>query len=202
MSAAPSISKTLSSPARLAAGIDGSGLTKKTNGRAVADVPRSIPACAVSIATAPVQAPSTVFINIRRPLMSVWGVALLLNQSEEFVETAVEDGRLAWAFNISGPGSHTRCVRVFTRCVLDCCASVKNSYTAPFVLNAIFPEARAKFHTHEIAYAWHCGVDQIRLLAEKGVLKKLPGGPRRGPNSVVYFSRAVLADFLTSRRIT
>lgn len=134
--------------------------------------------------------------------MSVWGAALLLNCDEETIERRLTDGELAWAFNISTDATaHNRCVRIFTPCVLDFKASVKHDFTAPFVLNAIFPEARSKFKTHEVAFAWHCGAGHVRQLLESGALKKLPGNALRGPISSAVFSRAVLAEFLSKRSV-
>jgi hypothetical protein len=193
MTAAPPIPKLCGAARHVRAACDGAGVAHKTNGSARLAAP---------VAVAPAQLPPTVFINIQRPLMSVWGVALLLNQNEEFVERLVEGGELAWGFNIAGPGSRQRCVRIFGRCVLDYRNHVKNDYSAPVVLNAIFPEARQRFCAREVAYIWHCGAEQVRILAKQGALKMLPGGDLRGPNSRAYFSRTVLADFLTSRRIT
>lgn len=211
MTAALPMPKTLPGPARLArSGNRGAGpAADKTNGRASLAVPAAIRQAGSAApspfanppAPAPAQPASTAFVNIQRPLMSVWGAALLVNQSEEFVERLVEDGELAWVFNIAGRGSRKRCLRVFTRCVLDFRAHVKNDFSAPFVLNAIFPEARPRFCTREVAYAWHCGPEQVRGLATQGALKMLPGGDLRGPSSRAWFSRANLADFLTSRRV-
>ena len=211
MTAPPPMPKTLPGPARLArSGYDGArAAADKTNGRAALAAPAAIPRAGSAApsafgnppAPAPTQPASTAFANIQRPLASVWGVALLLNQSEEFVERLVEDGELAWVFNIAGRGSRKRCLRVFIRCVLDFRAHVKNDFSATFVFNAIFPEARPRFCTREVAYAWHCGAEQVRGLATQGALKMLPGGALRGANSRAWFSRANLADFLTSRRV-
>ena len=161
----------------------------------------ALPSIPTPPATAQAPRPSSDFLNITRPLASVWGAALLLNRNEESVERLIEDGELAWAFNIGAPAARARQIRIFMPCILDCRAGVNRAYAPDFVLNAIFPAARLKFRTHEVAYACHCSADHVRLLALQGVLKKIPGAARRGPNSSCFFARTVLTDFLQKRRI-
>jgi hypothetical protein len=193
MTARPSNPK-LSGAARLVrAVIDSAGAVHKTIGSGRPAAP---------VALAPAHAPFTIFINIRRPLMSVWSAALLLDRDEEFVERLFQDGKLAWVFNIATPGARNHCSRIFTPCVLDFRAGAQRDFSAPFVLNAIFPESRSRFRLHEVAYAWHCGAEQVRMLVQLGALTKIPGTGTRGPANGAMISRAVLANFLTSRRIT
>jgi hypothetical protein len=138
--------------------------------------------------------------EIKRPLMSVWSAALLLNCGEHAIENHVADGKLAWAFDIGYSHSPAKgCVRIFTRCVLDFCDGVKNDFTESFVLNSIFPEARERFTPSAVAFAWHCGEQNVDRLIKRGVLKQVPHpNPTRARWRCV--SRDSLIKFLRSRR--
>ena len=148
-------------------------------------------------------------VRINRPLISVWTAAGIQDCTEETVERDTECGRLEFAFNLArDPHSRRRCVRVFTREVLDRKAGVKQDYSLAFVVNACFPASRASFRLREIAFAWHVSDAHIVGLFRQGLIKPVDAaasaprpGRRYGRGQFPRISRISLADFLTSRRI-
>jgi hypothetical protein len=205
MTAAPLLSKTLPGPARLArSGYDGArSAADKTNGRAALAAPAAILQAG---SAAPSAIPPSYSIRINRPLISLWTAAGILDCNEDAIERDTESGKLEWAFNLArDPDSRRRCVRVFTREVLDRKAGVKHDYSLAFVLNACFPASRASFRLREVAFAWHVSELHVTGLFRQGLLKPVDPSARPAPlyghGKFPRLSRTSLADFLQKRRI-
>jgi hypothetical protein len=207
MTSAPSIPKVCGAARLVRPVIHDAGLREKTNGSANhgAPVPFHLAATA-----APSPIPPSYSVRINRPLISLWTAAGILDCTEETVERDTECGRLEWAFNLArDPHSRRRCVRVFTREILDRKTGVKRNYSLPFVVNACFPASRASFRLREIAFAWHVSDGHIVGLFRQGLIQPVdPGasaqrpGQRYGRGKFPRITQTSLADFLTSRRIT
>jgi hypothetical protein len=133
---------------------------------------------------------------IRRPLVSVWGAALLLNQNEDQVVARIEDGSLLYVFDINLGAPRKRCLRILTACVFDLIAGLKSdARSLAAVIGSILP-VRPSLRVGEIAFLFHASAWHIVNLCRAGLVR------RKGAESrSMRVDRASLASFLTARRV-
>jgi len=145
-----------------------------------------------------------------RPLWPVAAVQIFLNVDEYELEKQLQDGRLAWIFDI---GLHPpkprrrRELRVFAWCVLES-AGVSIPQLAPTrrlsfdrVAELILGK-RETLRSGELSRIFHCQRAHIRHLAAAGWLKSVAEArPRFGPTSSPRITRASIVAFLNARRV-
>gem|GEM_PF-6087584 len=135
--------------------------------------------------------------GIKRPIVSVWGAALLMDRDEKFIEARLDaDFQFAWNIALDAAGAR-RSVRVLTAEALALRAGRKpEQKSLPEVLAAILPQTRKTMRLPEVAFALHCRDWHIANLVKAGLLQ----GQRGNANNWLI-SVPSLAQFLTARRM-
>ena len=147
-------------------------------------------------------------LKFKRPLVSVWTVLSVTDfKTEDEVPTAIDDGRLLYAFNIAGRKAKSRRVRVLAESVCDFVEgrqlpNLSEADEWRQVMNLIFPVPAPSIPAKEIALAWNISGTHILNLCDQKLLRVAKGSPRRtglGGSPHVEYQSAV--EFLKKRRI-
>jgi hypothetical protein len=133
-------------------------------------------------------------VRIKRPFVSVWVAASLLNCSEHRIATRIQDGSLPFAFNIARPGVRRACVRLSTASVLGFRSGAPPFPGLPEFLDATFPADKPAYEPAEVAWMMQCDYDHIYNLIRWRVLADV------GRRSY-EISRESLICFLHERRL-
>jgi hypothetical protein len=143
-----------------------------------------------------------------RPLWPKATAQIFLNLNEYEMEKALQDGRLAWIFNIGGDNHKRKELRVLAYSVFEC-AGMKVEGITPTanltleqVAKILFGQ-RTVLRSVEVARVFFCERKHIHKL-ESGKLLTVASQPeqRLGPNSSTRITRESLVRFLERRRIT
>ena len=144
------------------------------------------------------------------PLLTVEAVRAALSYTEDEVIFDLEDGTLAWAWNIASSDAQRREVRVFAPCVEQRRAWLENpkwrvkTFAAADVEAALFPSRGGKpFVTStDLRLALCCSADLVIDLIDAGELRLVEGtsySAGRTGGAVVTWASVV--KFLKDRRI-
>jgi hypothetical protein len=147
---------------------------------------------------------ATISFNLlRRPLLRVETVQDCLGKSRDEVDAMIQDGSLAYAFDISTkPGTRTE-PRIFTLCVAEKTgwrnpSGQTKNYQLAEVVGMILPQRDVR--STELRNLFACSCDHIYQLANNFKVTRKPAATG-GPNSYTVFSRASIETFLTRRVI-
>lgn len=169
-------------------------------------------------------------VQLRLPMVDVAAVRAALGVSEDEVLQLIDDGELAWAWDIASRDAKKREVRVLAQSVVSYQSSVANgALSFDQVVAIVFrrqqlaainqPPTRPWLWGREIVHAFNCGSEHVFNLLREGSLKLLPGhvvptansqpathnpqnlGWRRGPGGMPCVSYESAVEFLNRRRI-
>jgi hypothetical protein len=142
-----------------------------------------------------------------RPLMPLSAVMTCLDLDEDDCLVLIDEGALIWAFDIRGPGSQKRQVRVLTESVEDLVQRRKRNWEDDEsewqrVAALIFPDKPA-IVTCELARALNCGRAFTMDLIHARQFQFAPGGARirQGPNGSPQITTASAKRWLLKRRM-
>lgn len=141
-----------------------------------------------------------------RPLVGVWTVLSVTPfDSEDAVKSAIEDGRLRWAWNIACRDSSKAMLRILAQSVTDFVAGRFNARASDErefsqVERVIFPFAVHSLSASLIARAWNCASSHVANLCREGSLRIADHCPARKPGSQLMVDYASAVNFLAQRR--
>lgn len=130
--------------------------------------------------------------TIRRPFVSVWVAASVLNCSEHRISGWIQDGRLPFAFDIARPDASRACVRLSTAALWRFRSRTPPYPGLPEFLDATFPADKPAYQPGEVAWMMQCDSNHIYNLIHWKVL----AGVARRPYEI---PRQSLVCFLTER---
>jgi len=173
-------------------------------------------------ATTAVQRSLPLRVQLRLPMVDIAAVRAALGVNEDEVLDLIEDGQLAWAWDISTKGTGKAEMRIFARSVSAYqnaqggLRSVANEFTFDEVVHFVFGLSRPWLWGREIARAFNCSSEHVLNLVREGSLKLLPGhmvpngkpfrqdagtlGWRRGPGGSPCVAYESVLRFLKARR--
>lgn len=148
-------------------------------------------------------------IDLARPLVSVWTVLSLVAEfgSEDDVLAAVEDGRLLWAFDLSGKGAKCRLVRILAASVADFVegnqpVGASEAEQWAHIGRLALPTPAPTVPARDVALAWSISGTHLLNLCDQGLLRLAKGTPRHsGPGGSPQIERQSAMEFLKSRRV-
>jgi hypothetical protein len=133
--------------------------------------------------------------RIKRPFVSVWVAASVLNCSEHRIAGWIQDGRLPFAVNIARPGVSRACVRLSTAALQAFLFGGLPFAGVPEFLDAVFPPGTANYKPPQLAWMMQCDADHIYNLIRARVLTDV------GARSYEV-SRQSLLSFLSERSLS
>ncbi|HLH53449.1 MAG TPA: hypothetical protein VKY92_07525 [Verrucomicrobiae bacterium] len=147
-------------------------------------------------------------VTFRRPLLCASTVLSLIPVSrQEDVIALIEDGSLAWAWNI-GLSPRNREVRVLAESVNAFLAGEPGPFASSDedefnrVLPLIFPEDGPEITAAKIARSFNTGTDHIISLGRAGEIRFVKGTPHGpGPLGSPRFEFASVVNFIRDRRL-
>lgn len=146
----------------------------------------------------------------RRPLWTLGAVQVFLDLDPYGAESRIQDGRIAWAFDLGAPKKRKRMnIRLLGHCAVELAHGVSRmigptkDLTLARVIELVLPHHRPELRGTDLQRAFSCGVDLIADLARAREIATATGGrPSSGPNSSPRFTRQSVVGFLERRRIT
>lgn len=146
-------------------------------------------------------------VAFTRPLVGVWTVLSVTSlDSEDAVLSAVEAGRLRWAWNIASRHSSKMTLRILAKSVCDFMEGADEPGSAEDedfsqVKGLIFPFEVKAISAGAIARAWNCASWHISHLCKEGSLRAAEHSPRRKPGAQLIVDYASAVNFLAQRRV-
>jgi hypothetical protein len=132
-------------------------------------------------------------------MLSVNGVRSLIDCDEDTVLRLVEEGRIAWAFDVAlDPMGKTKELRMLPAAVAAFMKGQTCSLTPPQVLSLVLPHDGPEMATKDIARTLNVGNTHVFSLVKRGELSPI-GRWRRGPGGSARFSIQTLVSFLERR---
>jgi hypothetical protein len=131
----------------------------------------------------------------RRPFISVWQAATLLDCSERRVYHYIQEGRLPLAFDISRPGGERVCLRMATASVVGLQRHRRLQADLDSFLAEALPLEQYSYKAPQLARMWQCDQDHIYRLIGTKALEDVGG-------SIHYrVPRESVVRFLRERRV-
>lgn len=125
---------------------------------------------------------------------------VLLDRDQDTVLEMIEDGHLAWAWDIRSPDAERREIRIWRSSLIAQLALVKQPDPGEsFVLASILPH-RTEIRTPELQRIFMASQWLIQNLINLGAIKGL-NSSSLGPNGFVRVSRESVINFLRNRRV-
>lgn len=156
--------------------------------------------------------PATPLVFIKRPLLRLWSVAEILDCPLDEVRAMIDDGRLAFAFDVSGKGSTQRDIRVLTASLVEFLSGTKPALKTEEdfqrVIKLIFPAVSqtrgvATVRATSIIRRFSVSSTHVGNLIDDGLLRPIKGSVRRtGPLGSPDIEFASVVEFLRKRRLT
>lgn len=158
-------------------------------------------------------------IPVTRPLVPLPVVMVLTDCKEYDLMKRIEDGSLAWAWDISRASARRREVRIWRVSVLDFLRTqgnpdqAMNRHNAMLeseVLPSLFPHSRPELRSPELQRLFSASQTHIQGLIDAECLRAVGWGdhnhdmndrPPCGPNSYVRIARKSVVEFLQAQRI-
>jgi hypothetical protein len=136
-----------------------------------------------------------------KPLLPVRGVMSLIDQNEDQVLRLIEDGQLAWAFDMSldTKRGHSKELRILPAAVLEYMRGRTCSLEWPAVLSLLLPPDEPIILGTEITRVINCCSTHIYALARRKLITPCSSW-RRGRGGSARFVAKSFVDFLKSRR--
>jgi hypothetical protein len=141
-------------------------------------------------------------LPIRRLLLPVWAVTAVLDLTEDGVLALIEDGALAWAFDLRRPGSGSAYWRIFAPSVADHLARRSGASPAALrefdqVVHQILPGSSDTVRSSRLRDALNVCSCHVGNLLRDGALKEV--GQRTGATNAFRVERASVHRFLKER---
>jgi hypothetical protein len=147
-------------------------------------------------------------IPFRSAMISVWGaMALIGGKKPEEVIQLIEDGELAYAFDLAlVPNSPKREIRILCASINDYLAGVRQQEDSQegfdLAMRSVFPSARPTISAADLAQAWNASPWHILNLYRANAIRLMKGSkPRRGPTGSPLVEVASAVAFLRARRV-
>jgi hypothetical protein len=152
------------------------------------------------------QSPRTASAVAPRPLMPISAVMWRLDVQEDQVLELIEEGRLAYAFNIALDRSRARALRILTESVSDYLKGrVRPADDTPEeferVARQILPGNPVILGT-DLCRALNCGSTHVMNLTARGAFQTVPGTKwGTGPGGSPRLERGSVLTWLKERRV-
>jgi hypothetical protein len=136
------------------------------------------------------------------PLLPVRGVMALVDLNEDQVLELIEDGRLAWSWNLALNGdAGAREIRVLPAAVADYAQGKKSDLGWDSVLRLVLPSDALTVSTVELARAFNVSSTHVvNLQQRKEFSLALKPAKRCGPGSSAEYLFLSVVEFLKRRR--
>lgn len=143
----------------------------------------------------------TLHVSPRRPLAPIGAAMMLLDLDEDQVLSLIEEGGLAWAWDIRGPGASRREVRIW----LGALTAHLTGAPQPVIeegelLPRLLPHARPSLRSPELQRLFTCSATHIQGLISAGEISG-ERAARKGPSGWVPVTRESVLGFLGRRRV-
>lgn len=140
--------------------------------------------------------------------MPVEAAVVLLDRHEDQVFSMIEDGTLAWAWDIRSQTAERREVRIWRISLLECMAGLPTTGNIHLsaradedtVLADLFPHSRAIVRSTELQRMFSCSGTHILDLVREGHLVAT-NKYKTGPNNSAQITRESVLALLKSRRV-
>ena len=149
----------------------------------------------------PVSPPVTMPRQRSKPLMPVRGVMSLVERNEDQVLALIEDGSLAWAFDVAldPKRGHSKELRILPRCVADYLRGQTCSLEWAEVLRMLLPHDEPVILSKDIMRVLNISSTHTYNLARRKVIASRWTW-RSGPGGCARFAADSFVEFLQARR--
>lgn len=135
-------------------------------------------------------------------MVTVSGAQSILDCGEDELLAMVDDGRIAWAWNIACKEAKRREVRLLARCVEALQKREALALSEKEVHALLVPHQKPFLQHRETMRALHCkSTHLIDLITEESLLVLDGTSWRRGPGGSPVIKRESFMEFLNKRRI-
>ena len=149
----------------------------------------------------PLQPSLPIKVEVKTPLVSMDFVRSVDGADQDEVLCRLQDGRIAWAWDLGCDRSNRQFVRIWRECLNPNSKAQEASFDQ--VMRAIYGEPRKYVEGVSLAGAiWICSTELVVDLCREGSLEVLPGTTwGRGPYGTPLITWASLMHFMKERRI-
>jgi hypothetical protein len=138
---------------------------------------------------------------VSRPLVPIEVAMVMTDRDEDEVLAMIEDGHLAWAWDIKSEGAERREIRIWRDSLLmHLTGGRQPTQTEDQVLDGLLPHLGAEIRTPRLRRIFTASQWLIQNLINQGQLHGL-NDAKVGPNGYVRVTRASVITFLRNRRI-
>lgn len=134
------------------------------------------------------------------PLLTVSAVRALLNLDEDAVLYLVDDGQLAFAFDLAMPGARRKELRIWRGCFNGAARDAALPTVLADILQGGAGVPPVVIRSGALAQRWVCSRTHVHDLMDAGLLEEVGAEERKITNSR-NLTRASAAEFLQRRRI-